>query len=112
MTSPVYERFGALCLCVGELHNKCKKSHSDIESLIDTFYHFHQLASAFAEDCHEYLPKEPETPELQALLGDINSGLRCSIHHLRTEADRLNTTILDKIIERLSDQSPLTDTAN
>lgn len=102
--SPVYDRFGALYQCVGELHNRCKQNHT-VENLIDTFYHFHGLASAFTQDCHEYLPKEPATPELQKVVGDINHGLQCSYSHIQSEAHRLNTTILDRIIERLGNPS-------
>lgn len=110
--SPIYERFGALCQCVGELHTRCKREHRTVESLIDTFYHFHWLASAFREDCHEYLSKEPVTQELQTVVGDINMGLQCSIYHIQSEAERLNTTILDEIIRRLRDPSISTEMMN
>lgn len=110
--SPIYERFGALHQCVGELHDKCKQGQETIEGLIDTFYHFHGLAAAFMQDCQEYLATEPATTELQEVVVEIDSGLRCSFAHLKAEANRLNTTILDKIIERINNPLFNTETAN
>lgn len=100
--SPVYDSFYALYKCVRELHFLCKQNHT-VENLIDTFYHFHGLASAFTQDCHKYLPKEPVTQELQKVVGDINEELQCSYSHIQAEANRLNTTIIDRIVEKLND---------
>jgi hypothetical protein len=96
----IYTRFHALLDRAEDLHNKCKEDHT-VESLIDTFYHFHFLALAFHEDCHAYLIGFFAPNELQGLVSEINETLACSAIHLKVSQEKLHTTVIDDIIKGL-----------
>lgn len=100
-TDQVHERFKALLQLVEDVHNKCKEKHPSVEVLVDVFFLCHNLSLAFHKDCENYLDNRPPSEDLLATISKIYAGLMCSMSHVQESANRLNTTVLDKIIEKL-----------
>lgn len=93
-------RFSALLDRITEVHDKVKKEEkeSTIDVLIDSFLCFQNLASAFWNDCRNYLDDTfVPGPEFMTILLEINRALACSAGHLQVAQHRLGTTVLDDL---------------
>lgn len=100
----IIDRFSALLQQVETAHGKCKEDQT-VPSLFEMFYHVHFLGVAFMQDCQQLaestnnaLPPE----DLMEIITQISSALQCSIRHINTSAEKLNThTMLNKIIHKV-----------
>ncbi len=98
-------RFSALLDRIKEIHDRCKKEEkeSTIDTLVDSFLCFQNLASAFVNDCREYLEDTSSPgPEFMFTILEINRALACSAGHLQVAQHRLGTTVLDDLAKNSS----------
>lgn len=96
------ERFSALFNLVKESHDNCHQQRTDVMELIDVFAQHHCLGLAFKEDCEALLPKEGIcSADLTEILNSINNALWCGASHLRENAHRLNSPIIDYFLQRI-----------
>lgn len=96
------ERFTALSELVSSVHDKCREGRNDVLELVDVFSAHNSLTRAFHEDCELYLTGEiSPTTELMTLLQSISGTLLCGAVHIKENAQKLNTPIIDHFIHQM-----------